>query len=53
METHVWSDDCQKQVQQFINNRAQHFVVRWLQPFFFLTYYFLEFLFHFLFLGDI
>ena len=27
VETHVWSEDRQKGVQQFVDNRAQHFVV--------------------------
>jgi hypothetical protein len=27
VETHVWSQDRQKGVQQFIDNRSQHFVV--------------------------
>jgi hypothetical protein len=27
VEMHVWSQDRQKGAQQFINNRAQHFVV--------------------------
>jgi hypothetical protein len=26
-ETHVWSEDRQMGVQQFVDNRAQHFVV--------------------------
>jgi hypothetical protein len=42
VETHVWSDDHQKRVQQFVNSRAQYFVVCWLSIFF-LSYYFLEF----------
>jgi hypothetical protein len=27
VKTHVWSQDRQKGVQQFVDNRAQHFVV--------------------------
>ena len=27
VETHVWSQDRQKGVQQFVDNHAQHFVV--------------------------
>jgi hypothetical protein len=27
VETHVWSQDRQKGVQQFVDNRDQHFVV--------------------------
>jgi len=27
VEMHVQSQDCQKGVQQFVDNRAQHFVV--------------------------
>jgi len=27
VETHVLSEDCQKGVQQFVDNHAQHFVI--------------------------
>jgi len=27
VKTHVWSQDCKKKVQQFVDNRARHFVV--------------------------
>jgi hypothetical protein len=27
VETHVQSQDCQKEAQQFVDNRAQHLVV--------------------------
>jgi hypothetical protein len=44
VEMHMRSDNRQKMVQQFIDNQAQHFVVRWFWTiFFFLSYYFLEF----------
>jgi len=43
VETHVWSDDYQKWVQQFIDSQAQQFVVCWFSTIFFLSYYFLEF----------
>ena len=29
VEMHVWSDDCQKRVQNFVDSRAQHFMVCW------------------------
>jgi hypothetical protein len=43
VKTHVWSDDRQKRMQQFVNSRAQYFVVCWFSIIFFLSYYFLEF----------
>jgi hypothetical protein len=43
VETHVWSDDRQKGMQQLIDSRNQHFVVCWFSIIFFLSYYFLEF----------
>jgi hypothetical protein len=27
IETHMQSQDCQKEMQQFVDNRAQHFMV--------------------------
>jgi hypothetical protein len=54
VETHVRSDDSQKDVQQFKDSRAQHFVVCWFTIIFFLSYYLLEFdEFIFSFSGDI
>ena len=41
--THVRSDDRQKKVQQFVDSRAQHFMVCWFSTFFFLSYYLFEF----------
>jgi hypothetical protein len=43
VETHMRSDDRKKGVQRLVDNRAQHFVVRWFSTFFFLSYYLLEF----------
>jgi len=43
VETFVQSDDRQKEVQRFIDSRAQHFVICWFWIIFFLNYYFLEF----------
>jgi hypothetical protein len=43
VKMHVWSDDRQKRVQQFVNSRAQYFVVCWFLIIFFLSYYVLEF----------
>jgi len=43
VETHVRSDDRKKRVQQFTNNRAQHFVVCWFSIIFLLSYNFLQF----------
>jgi uncharacterized membrane protein len=43
VETHIQSDDRQKEVQQFVDSRAQHFVVCWFLIFFFLSYYLLKF----------
>jgi hypothetical protein len=43
VETHMRSDDCQKEMQQFIDSRDQHFLVRWFSIIFFLSYYLLEF----------
>ena len=34
MEMHVQSDDSQKEVQQFVDSRVQHFVVRWFSTIF-------------------
>jgi len=42
VETHVRSQDRQKGMQQFVDNRAQHFVVFLFIHFFFVSYYFLE-----------
>jgi len=43
VETHVWSQDRQKGVQQFVDNRAQHFMVcLFIHSFYFVSYYFLE-----------
>jgi hypothetical protein len=42
IETHVRSDDRQKGMLEFMDNRAQHFVVCWFSTIF-LSYYFLEF----------
>jgi len=54
VETHVRSDDSQKDVQLFKDSRAQHFVVCWFTIIFFLSYYLLEFdEFIFSFSGDI
>jgi len=35
METHVRGEDRQKEVQQFLDNRSQHFVVCWFSTIFF------------------
>jgi len=43
VETHVWSDDSQKEMQQLKDSRAQHFVVCWFTIIFFLSYYLPEF----------
>jgi hypothetical protein len=43
VETHGRSDDRQKEMQQFVDSRAQHFVVCWFLTIFFLSYYFFEF----------
>jgi hypothetical protein len=43
VETHVRSDDCEKEMQQLVNSQAQHFVIFWFSIIFFLSYFFLEF----------
>ena len=43
VETHVWSDNCEKEIQQLVNSQAQHFVICWFSIIFFLSYFFLEF----------
>jgi hypothetical protein len=35
VETHVRSDDCQKEMRQFIDSQAQHFLVLWFSTIFF------------------
>jgi len=42
VETHVWSEDRQKGVQQFVDNRAQHFVVCLFNHFILLVIIFIE-----------
>jgi hypothetical protein len=43
VEIHVWSDDRQNRVQQFIDSRAQHFIVCSFSIIVFLSYYLMEF----------
>jgi hypothetical protein len=40
VETHVWSQNCQKGAQQFVDNHAQHLCGMFVQPFYFVSYYF-------------
>jgi len=36
VEKHVQSDDCQNEMQQFVDSQAQHFVVCWFSTIFFI-----------------
>ena len=53
VEIHVWSDDRQNRVQQFIDSRAQHFIVCSFSIIVFLSYYLMEFYEFFFFPGHI
>ena len=53
VETHVWSDDRQNRVQQFIDSQAQHFIVCSFSIIVFLSYYLMEFYEFFFFPGHI
>jgi len=43
VKMHVQSDNHQKGMQQFVDSRAQHFMIHWFSTIFFLSYYLLEF----------